>query len=176
MNTTTELDWSGLWRQVASVMAAHVTAGRQHLLTEDTLRMSSILTLQASGVEPGHMVVEAPVTEIGVKLDLAIGSPIEVAIELKYPRDSRTGISPDTMTMGELIRDFLRVAVLDGVEGWVVQLLNERLADYLATASAKYEVQWEPILGGRIVLDDDVLNLLPATRATRSARRSSVSR
>jgi hypothetical protein len=43
-------------------------------------------------------------------LDLTVDGSGGTVIELKYPRASRTGISPDTMTLGELIRDFLLVA------------------------------------------------------------------
>lgn len=54
-----------------------------------------------------------------------------MVIELKYPRDSRSGISPDTMTLGELLRDFLRVAAVPADQPWVVQILNPRLQRFL---------------------------------------------
>jgi hypothetical protein len=36
------------------------------------------------------------------------------------------------MTLGELIRDFLRVAVVDAEDRWVVQVLQPELRRYLS--------------------------------------------
>jgi hypothetical protein len=67
--------------------------------------------LESLGVSPDRLAIEVltPVLA-GGKLDLTVDGSGGTVIELKYPRASRTGISPDTMTLGELIRDFLLVA------------------------------------------------------------------
>jgi hypothetical protein len=101
-----------VWRDVAARVRQHRVAGRGHLLTEDTVRMETVLALEQAGVMASRPATEhfAPAF-IGGELDLVMDPPDGVVVELKYPRDSRTGISPDTMTLGELVRDFLRVGV-----------------------------------------------------------------
>jgi len=126
------VDWPDIWREVASRLASHRAAGRGHLLTEDVVRMETVLALAGADVHAGRLAMEHLAPELeGGKLDLVIDPPHGVVIELKYPRDSRTGFSPDTMTLGELVRDFLRVAVVPAEQRWVVQVLNPRLQRYL---------------------------------------------
>src|SRR6266496_6290847 len=82
--------------------------------------METILTLIEHGVSAGDLMVEyQPVELVGGKLDLVVDPPDGAVIEFKYPRDSRTGFSPDTMTLGELLRDFRRVASVPAREHWV---------------------------------------------------------
>jgi hypothetical protein len=75
------------------------------------VRWCTVLALESLGVSPDRLAIEVltPVLA-GGKLDLTVDGSGGTVIELKYPRASRTGISPDTMTLGELIRDFLLVA------------------------------------------------------------------
>jgi len=151
----TPVDWAALWRNVAARVAAHRAAGRGHLLTEDIVRLEAVLALEEVGVGPERVAIEVPSSVlVKGKLDLVIDPPDGVVAELKYPRDSRTGVSPDTMTLGELLRDFLRVAAVAGDDRWVVQLLNDRLVDYLIAAFARYDLGWATAPG-------DVLELRP---------------
>ena len=101
------IDFGLVWATAAANLRAHVAAGRQRLLTEDTVRMSTILGLEQSGIVPARMAVEVVAEELnGGKLDLVVDGSNLVVVEIKFPRDSRTGISPDTMTLGEMLRDF----------------------------------------------------------------------
>lgn len=158
------VDWVALWRDVAGRVAAHRVAGRDHLLTEDTVRLETVLALGEAGVEPGRLKIEVltPVLVKG-KLDLVLDPPDGVVVELKYPRDSRTGFSPDTMTLGELLRDFLRVAAVSAGDRWVVQVLNDRLVKYLIAAFARYDLVWASVPGQTLELQPEAIAALPAT-------------
>ncbi|WP_324273764.1 DUF7669 domain-containing protein [Blastococcus brunescens] len=160
------IDWPGVWAAVAARVAAHRAAGRGHLLTEDTVRLETVLVLEQFGVAPGRLAAEVPAPELaGGKLDLAVDFPGGAVVELKYPQDSRTGISPDTMTFGELLRDFLRVAAVPAGDRWVVQLLNDRLVRYVASAGVRHGLGWAESVGDTVTLPAAVLSALPATAA-----------
>lgn len=121
-----------LWIDVANRMRSHWEGGRGHLLTEDVLRWATIDSLVALGVDPKALVVEQIIPTTRGKLDLVVLEAPPVAIEFKFPRDSRSGVSPDTMTFGELLKDVHRLAALDGfAERWAVMLLNDRLCRFL---------------------------------------------
>jgi hypothetical protein len=154
--------WAQVWADVARQVGEHRGAGRRHLLTEDTVRMCSILSLQATGVAPGDMTIEVfdPVLK-GGKVDLVVGPPEHrTVVELKYPRGSRTGISPDTMTFGELLRDFLRVALVPAADRWVVTVLEPELRRYLSRRDSPV---WADTPGAEMVLEREVLEGLPKT-------------
>lgn len=158
------LDWPSVWAGTAGRLREHCAKGRRHLLTEDTVRMSVVLELQTACVAPGRLALEVPSAELaGGKVDLTVDGVPGAVIELKYPRDSRTGISPDTMTMGELVRDFLRVAVLPAGDRWVVQVINGRLARYLANLSSRHDLTWALAVGETLTLGRETLEALPGT-------------
>lgn len=126
--------WAVVWGDVARQLSQHRAAGRQHLLTEDTVRMCAVLALEEVGVPPGDVSIEVfdPALR-GGKVDLVVAGPGgRTVVELKYPRGSRSGISPDTMTLGELLRDFLRVALVPAEDRWVVTVLGPPVRRYLA--------------------------------------------
>lgn len=166
MDDAAVIDWPGVWAKVAARVAAHRAAGRGHLLTEDTVRLETVLVLEKFGVPPDRLAAEVLAPELaGGKLDLVVDPPGGAVIELKYPRDSRTGISPDTMTFGELLRDFLRVAVIPAEDRWVVQLLNDRLGRYLAGACLRHGLGWADAVGDTVTLPAAALAALPVTAA-----------
>lgn len=112
------LDWAGIWVDVAQQLRQHRASGRGHLLTEDALRMCTVLSLQSAGIAAENLSIEVfdPVLK-GGKVDLVLADVAgRTIVKLKYPRGSRTGISPDTMTLGELLRDFLRVALVPAID------------------------------------------------------------
>ena len=128
-------------------------------MTEDTVRMETVHALDAVGVAADRLVAEYLAPELlGRKVDLVVDPPGGAVIELKYPRDSRIGPSPDTMTLGELVRDFLRVAAVPASERWVVQLLNPRLRRYLMGIHRRHPLQWA-------VAEGTILELHPVTLA-----------
>jgi hypothetical protein len=158
------VDWTRVWGDVARRVDAHLTAGRRHLITEDTLRLETVCALQEAGVTPDRLTLEAVAPGLGRgKLDLALDGVSGTVIELKFPRDSRTGSSPDTMTFGELLRDFLRVAAVSARQRWVVQLLNRRLCRYLDQALRRHGQQWPQGAGDALHLDRGLLEALPRT-------------
>lgn len=160
----TELDWARLWATVAQRIAAHGHAGRTHLLTEDVVRFETVLALGELGVTPDRMAVEVRASPlVGGRLDLVVDGLAGAVVELKFPRDNRTGISPDTMTFGELLRDFLRVAVAPAADRWVVQLLNDRLARYVTAACQRGGLQWSGVRGGQVRLPAAAVAALPRT-------------
>jgi hypothetical protein len=164
----TGIDWRDVWSDVAERVAAHRRAGRGHLLTEDTVRLETVLALGDRGVTADRLAAEVPVPVLGGgKLDLVVDPPGGVVIELKYPRDSRTGMSPDTMTFGELLRDFLRVAIVPADARWVVQVLNPRLVRYLDGACHRHGLHWPTVGGDVLELRPESLSALPGT-ATRA--------
>lgn len=64
------------------------------------------------------------------------------------------------MTMGELIRDFLRVAVVDAADRWVVQVLQPELRRYL---SRREDLSWPTAVGQHLVLTRELLGTLRKT-------------
>lgn len=126
--------------------------------------METVLALEAADVLPGRLAVEYRVPELrGGKIDLVLDPPGGCIVELKYPRDSRTGFSPDTMTLGELVRDFLRVAAVPASDRWVVQVLNSRLQRFLAGLQHRHGLAWPLRQDDPVALEPVVLAGLPAT-------------
>jgi hypothetical protein len=158
------VDWSAVWSAVAARFTSHRVAGRGHLLSEHTLRWETMMVLEECGVRPGRLVVEHRAPELGGgSLDLVIDPPAGTVIEFKFPRGSSTGISPDTMTFGELLKDFLRVSVVPAEERWVVQVLDPRLRRYLQNAGTRSSFVWADTPGAILELPLDVLAALPKT-------------
>lgn len=151
---------ASLWTSVAEALGQHLDSGRGHLLTEDVMRFATVLELERLGVTPECMRPEFQAPDVGGKIDLVIDSPPTVAIEFKFPRDSRTGISPDTMTLGELLKDFYRLAYLPIGERWIVQMVNDRLRRFL---DRRPELTWVWDEGGGLVLPAELLTRLPLT-------------
>ncbi len=156
------VNWAAIWTDVARQLRAHRAAGRGHLLTEDSVRLCTILSLQSSGVPPEALRIEVfdPVLK-GGKVDLvASDSNGRTVLELKYPRGSRSGTSPDTMTFGELLRDFLRVALTPAEDRWVVMVLGPALRRYISRNSAAW---WVEKPGETLTLERSDLEALPKT-------------
>jgi hypothetical protein len=161
---TLGIDWAAVWPDVAGRIAVHRGAGRGHLLTEDTVRLETVLSLSDHGVSSDRLAAEVLVPVLaGGKLDLVVDPPDGTVIELKYPRDSRTGFSPDTMTFGELLRDFLRVAAVPAQDRWVVQVVNRRLVRYLDGVCHRHGLHWPVRPGDVLELRPDVVATLPGT-------------
>jgi hypothetical protein len=67
------------------------------------------------------------------------------------------------MTMGEMVRDFLRVAGLPARSRWVVQVVNPRLERYLMGLDPRHQLRWAVAEGSELVLHPEVLARLPKT-------------
>ncbi len=162
----TGVPWDAVWSGTARRLRAHVEAGRLHLLTEDAVRLCTALALEDAGVAPMQMTVEVPDPAIaGGKLDLVVTTDAtsRAVIELKFPRDARGPISPDTMTLGELLRDFHRVARVAAQDRWVVQVINSRLMRYLERVAERHPLVWVSETGRRFVISGDAVSSLPKT-------------
>jgi hypothetical protein len=149
-----------LWSVVSQRLTEHLDAGRGHLLTEDVMRFATVLELEQRGIAADRMRPEYPVPAVGGKIDLVIDDPPTAAIEFKFPRDSRTGISPDTMTLGELLKDFYRLTYLQIPDCWVVQMINDRMRRFL---DRRTELEWVWNRGETLVFPADLIQCLPAT-------------
>jgi len=126
--------------------------------------METIFALEAAAVVAGRLQAEYLAPSLhGGKVDLVVDPPDGDVIELKYPRDSRTKFSPDTMTMGEMVRDFLRVAGMPARSRWVVQVVNPRLERYLMGLDPRHQLSWTVVEGIELVLHPEVLCRLPKT-------------
>jgi len=161
----TDEGWRQLWRAVAERLAVERAAGRGHLLTEDVVRYQTVLAFGDLGVAPGRLVAEYLSPHLrGGKIDLIVDPPSGAAIEFKFPRDSPTGTSADTMTLGELLKDVIRIPRLAAEAAWIVQVLNPRLARYLRDACTRLTLAW-PFTGEQAILTGEVLAGLPLTAA-----------
>lgn len=146
-------DWCALWQDVADAMAAHREAGRGHLLTEGVLRFATVLALGDRGVPPSALRAEVLAPELkGGKVDLAIDADPPAVVEFKFPRDPTNSGAADTMTLGEVLRDFYRLALLPVSERWVVLLLDARLLRYVRAAAQRYGLGWSDDLGAELTL------------------------
>jgi hypothetical protein len=127
------------------------------------MRMCLIEALDDAGVGPSRLASEVYTPALGLgKVDLCIDGHTGTVIELKYPRDSRKDAgSADTMTFGELVRDFCRVAVVDASDRWVTQIIHARLARYLTAATGRYGLDWAANPGQVMVLERAALERLP---------------
>jgi hypothetical protein len=158
--------WDDVWQDTAKLIGDHVEAGRRHLLTEDTLRFAAVGALEKAGMAPEQMKIEWPMPELGHgKLDLLVtfDGGARAAIEFKFPRDARGPISPDTMTLGELLGDFHRVARLPVDQRWVVELLGQRLGKYLDRLVQRHPISWPNTSGGQFLVSGTAVAGLPPT-------------
>lgn len=159
-------DWDAVWQETADAIAEHIDAGRQHLITEDTVRFAAVLILGRHGVEASRIAFEVPdPAGGGGRIDLLIDpdGPDTAAVEFKYPRGSRGPISPDTMTLGALLRDFYRLAALPYPNRFVVQVLDDRIAGYLDRLGSRLPLRWTTEPGAVLRLEPSTVGRLPAT-------------
>lgn len=129
-----------LWAAVAGELRTYRRAGLGHLLTEDTLRFATIRAAAAAGGEPTGMRVELPHPTIsGARIDLAVGQPPAVLVEFKYPREPTEKNAAWTMTLGEVLKDFYRLAAYPGpVTRVFAYAESRRLRRYMLGAAERY--------------------------------------
>ena len=156
------IPWDDVWSDVAEIVRGHVNAGRGHLLTEDVLRFATVLALEESGVPAAAVRFEHRIPEISASLDLVVGDDPDAVVELKYPRDPTGFGAADTMTFGELLRDFYRLAWLDLSDAWALQVMDQRLRGYL---SRRGHVSWTWSVGESLRIRPEAMRDLPVTTA-----------
>ncbi|GAB2966449.1 hypothetical protein GCM10027184_13760 [Saccharothrix stipae] len=147
-----------VWASVAAELRGHLERGLGGLLTEDVVRFAAARTLIAAGVDATTLRVEAPHPALkGSRVDLVVGRPSPVAlIELKFPREPNEVNAAWTMALGEVLKDFYRLAAYPGeVDRIFVYVEGDRLRRYMAGAARRFGVD----------LDTDTVALTPAAVA-----------
>jgi hypothetical protein len=67
------------------------------------------------------------------------------------------------MTLGEMLRDFLRVSMLAVEDAWVAQVVDTRLRRYLERVESRHPLRWSFTEGHDLVIDPLTLAGLPRT-------------
>lgn len=161
--------WSGpaVWEHVASTLRSHRAAGLAGLLTEDTVRFALAQALLEAGVAAEDLRVEWPHPVLAKsRIDLVVGRPDpSVLIELKFPREPNETNAAWTQALGEVLKDYYRLAVVPGhVTRLFVLAESARLRRYLSASAQRYGLQLD--------LDDVVLHPGKARGLPETALRS----
>lgn len=169
---TTPVPWPAVWPAVAEKLTGHHDAGLTHLLTEDVVRFSTIQTLVDHGVPAGSLESEWRRGGVTDAVDLVVVDPPPAAIEFKFPREPRETNAAWTQHLGELLKDFYRLAYMPAEFGdrWCVQMLSGRVLRYLDSMGDKYRVRVAGKPGATTTLDPDAVRGLPATALGRLER------
>ncbi len=166
MAAVTAIDWSHTWALLAGELAGYSRDGLQDLLTEDVVRFAALRILVAAGANPAQLRTEwraAP----SVAVDMAVGQPVTSAVEFKFPREPVETNAAWTQHLGELLKDFYRLAQLPAqvTDRWCVQVISERMRRYLDGIADRYGVRLAMVAGETTVLEPQVHQVLPATAA-----------
>ncbi|WP_197285705.1 hypothetical protein [Nocardiopsis sp. NRRL B-16309] len=118
------------------------------------------------GSDPQDLRVELPHPELkGSRIDLVVGQPPSAFIEFKYPREPNEKNAAWTMTLGEVLKDFYRLAACPGAaERLFVYVETPRLRRYMAGIAQRHGIALDV---DEVVLPPDAMAQLPMT-----ARRS----
>lgn len=151
--------------RVADQLAQHSNEGLQDLLTEDVVRFATIRALTSAGVSPA--LVHTEWRGGGPAIDLAVGRPVMAAVEFKFPREPVATNAAWTQHLGELLKDFYRLAHLPMhvSERWCVQVISERMRRYLDGVADRCGVRLAMTAGETTVLEPGIHGVLPATAA-----------
>ncbi|HEX7303810.1 DUF7669 domain-containing protein [Lentzea sp.] len=147
-----------VWASVAAELRGHLETGLRRVLTEDVVRFATAKALVAAGVDAAEARFEAPHPALkGARVDLAVGWPEPAAlIELKFPREPHATNAPRTMVLGNLLKDFYRLAACSGeVDRIFVYVENDVLRRYAAGTARRHGLR----------LDTDTVTLAPAAIA-----------
>lgn len=146
-----------VWRVVAAELAEHRQAGLERLLTEDVVRFAAARALVAQGCDATQLRLEWPHPALrGSRVDLVVGSPPTGLIEFKYPREPNEQNAAWTMTLGEVLKDLYRLAVLPDGDRVFVFVETARLYRYMTGAATRFGLS----------LDSDDVALEPAAART----------
>lgn len=167
-----DLVWPEVWADVANDLGEAWTAGFGRLVTEDVLRFSTVKQLVGQGVPPGNVEIEWRRPDVRDSVDLVVNSDPMAAIEFKYPREPREVNAAWTQHLGEMLKDFYRLAHMPAnfEERWCVQLVSPRVARYLSGVGDRHGVDIARSAGHITELHMERVRGLPRT-ATRSLER-----
>lgn len=142
---------------MAAELRTHRRSGLGRLLTEDTVRFAAARAL----VVPARMLLGSALSGrhpvlAGSRVDLVAGGMPPAALIEFNPREPNEKNAAWTMALGEVLKDFYRLAVCPGpVDRLFVYVETARLRRYMAGAAMRYG------LG----LDVDQVALRPAEAA-----------
>jgi hypothetical protein len=155
----------GPWADIAAELRELRAQGLGRLLTEETVRFATVKALARHGVEPDAMRYEWPHPALrGSRIDLVVGTPPSVLIELKYPREPNETNAAWTMAYGEVLKDFYRLAAYPASADRVfVYAESARLHRYMTGAAARYGLD---VNATEITLYPDHAARLPTTVAS----------
>jgi hypothetical protein len=152
-----------VWVHVAAEVRDHRERGFGALLTEDAVRFCAARALADAGVDTGRLRVEVSHPALkGARIDLVVGGDRPVAlIEFKYPREPNLVNAAWTMTLGEVLKDFYRLAAHPGVVDRVfVYVETAHLRRYMAGVAARHGVDLDV---DAVVLEPVQVAALPRT-------------
>ncbi|WP_162599841.1 hypothetical protein [Nocardioides solisilvae] len=155
---------------MATTVGGHLAAGRGHLVTRDTVRLATVLALQAVGVVPSRLTLDLPrpgVQGVVPLADLLLDGPGGTVLDLRLPWDAEPG--RNTHTMGVLVRDLLRISTVPARQRWLVQVLATERMGHLASAAVRRGLPWPDRPGTRMLLDRQALDDLPPGAAAELA-------
>ena len=157
---------------VADDLSESWTTGLGRFVTEDVLRFATIKGLVSQGVPATHLESEWRRSGVTDAVDLVVTQNPRAAIEFKYPREPRETNAAWTQHLGELLKDFYRMAYMpfDFEERWCVQLVSRRVQRYLDGVGERHGVQIAAHAGHQTVLDATAVRGLPATATGRLTR------
>jgi hypothetical protein len=156
--------WGWVWQQVADELDQHRVRSLERLLTEDVVRFATVRALVDAGVDPVRLRSEwRPARNQAI--DLVVDDPVSAAVEFKYPREPHETNAAWTQHLGEVVKDFYRLATLPEHVGqrWCVQVVSARLRRYLDGVSTRTGVSVAAVAGGVTTLTPAGLAGLPAT-------------
>lgn len=158
------VSWHDVWERVADDLGGWGARGMGHLLTEDVLRFATIRHLIDLGAPAGSLQIEWRRPGSRDAVDLALGAPERGAVEFKFPREPRPENAAWTTHLGELLKDYYRLASMpeEFEERWIVQLLPQGFRDYLRRFEGRHEqLRLPEAEGAETVLDPVLLTSLP---------------
>ncbi|MGI5499350.1 hypothetical protein [Lentzea sp. CA-135723] len=147
-----------MWASLVDELRGHLECGLRGMLTEDVVRFATAKALVAHGIEATTLWAEAPNPTLkGSRVDLAVGRPRPSAlIEFKFPREPNVMNAAWTMALGEVLKDFYRLASYPGdVDRIFVHVESGPLRRYLAGVARRCGVD----------LDTDGVELVPTAVA-----------
>lgn len=135
--------WRGdeVWAAVAAELREYRQRGLAGLMTEDTVRFATARALIDAGVAPSGLRAEWPHPALrGSRVDLAVGGePPSALIEFKFPREPTEQNAAWTMALGEVLKDFYRLAACPGdADRLFVYIETGRLRRYMAGAANRF--------------------------------------
>lgn len=159
------MSWPDVWKAVATDLGESWTAGLGRLVTEDVLRFATVKGLVAQGVPAEYLETEWRRHGVSDAVDLVVTEDPRAAIEFKYPREPRETNATWTQHLGDLLKDFYRLAHMpsDFEKRWCVQLVSPRMQRYLSGVGDRAGVRIAEHPGQVTDLHADTVRGLPAT-------------